>query len=215
METYQLILFGFFRPRILPRDASRGNFYLLRCTMNLWFRLLWLVITAFRRPRLTLPHDVSRLQLRVWPNDLDTNLHMNNGRYFTIMDLGRMDLIFRAGAWAIIRKRMWAPVLGAAKIRYRIPLAPFQKFTLETRVLCWDAQWFFFEQRFIITNGPKAGAVAAIAILRGGFYDGKARKPVPSAEAVDILGIFGASPVEPTHITEWKRAEAALKDVTT
>ncbi|MBU6234771.1 MAG: acyl-CoA thioesterase [Alphaproteobacteria bacterium] len=182
--------------------------------MNLWLRLLWLILTAPFRPRLVLPQDVSRLRLRVWPNDLDTNLHMNNGRYFTVMDLGRMDLIFRTGSWAVIRKRMWAPVLGAAKIRYRMPLDVFQPFDLETRVLCWDDQWFFFEQRFVLVDGPKAGAVAAIAILRGGFYDSAAKRPVPSAEALEILGISGPSPVEPAHITEWKRAEAALKDVT-
>jgi acyl-CoA thioesterase FadM len=183
--------------------------------MNLWLRLIWLIITASFRPRLRVPQDASVIKMLVWPNDLDTNLHMNNGRYFTIMDLGRMDLIFRTGSWKVIRKRMWAPVLGAAKIRYRLPLDPFQRFDLETRVLCWDEQWFFFEQRFVITNGSKAGAVAAIAILRGGFYDSRAKRPVQSAEALDILGISGTSPVEPFHITEWKRAEAALKDVTT
>lgn len=182
--------------------------------MNLWLRLLWLILNAPFRPRLKLPADVSRLSMRVWPNDLDTNLHMNNGRYFTVMDLGRMDLIFRTGSWTVIRKRMWAPVLGAAKIRYRLPLDVFQKFMLETRVLCWDEQWFFFEQRFVIAEGEKAGVVAAIALLRGGFYDGIAKRPVTSAEALDILGISGTSPLEPPHITEWKRAEAALKDVT-
>ena len=31
--------------------------------------------------------------MRVWPNDLDTNAHMNNGRYLTLMDLGRFDLM--------------------------------------------------------------------------------------------------------------------------
>lgn len=182
--------------------------------MNLWLRLLWLILTAPFRGRLKLPDDASVLRQIVWPNDLDTNLHMNNGRYFTIMDLGRMDLIFRTGSWAVIRKRMWAPVLGAAKIRYRLPLDVFEPFDLETRVLCWDAQWFYFEQRFIKRRGGKAGAVAAIALLRGGFYDGRAQKPVPSADALQILGISGQSPVEPPHITEWKRAEAALKDVT-
>lgn len=182
--------------------------------MNLWLRLLWLLLTAPFRPRLKLPDDASVLDMIVWPNDLDTNLHMNNGRYMTIMDLGRMDLVFRAGAWAIIRRRMWAPVLGAAKIRYRLPLDPFQRYRLETRLLCWDTQWFFIEQRFVIAHGDKAGAVAAIAIVRGGFYDGRAKKTVAVAEALDILGISSQSPVEPAHITAWKQAEAALKDVT-
>ncbi len=182
--------------------------------MNLWLRLLWLFLTVRFRPRLKLPDDASVLTLHVLPNDLDTNLHMNNGRYFTIMDLGRMDILLRAGMWAIIRKRMWAPMLAASKIRFRLPLAPFQKFRLETRILCWDSVWFFFEQRFIIADGDKAGAVAAIAIMRAGFRDGHAQAMVPAATVMDILGISTPSPVEPRHITEWKRAEAALKEVT-
>mgnify|MGYP003290859366 CR=1 FL=1 len=35
--------------------------------------------------------DDSRVCFRVLPNDCDVNLHMNNGRYWTIMDLGRAD----------------------------------------------------------------------------------------------------------------------------
>jgi len=182
--------------------------------MNLWIRLLWLLLSAAFRPVLKLPHDASVIRTRVWPNDLDTNWHMNNGRYFTIMDLGRFDLLSRAGAWAKMSRKKWGPVLGAATIRYRQPLEVFEPFDLETRVLCWDERWVYIEQRFIIGHGPKAGGVAAIGLVRAGFIDETRRRMVPMADAADILGISGLSPVEPAHITEWKRAEAALKEVT-
>jgi hypothetical protein len=52
--------------------------------MNLWFRVLWLFLSASFRARIAPPFGVSRLSFRVWPHDLDTNLHMNNGRYLTI-----------------------------------------------------------------------------------------------------------------------------------
>ena len=65
--------------------------------MNLWLRLIWLFLTTPFRPRLAIPTDVSVLGLRVLPNDLDLSLHMNNGRYLTVMDLGRLDLILRSG----------------------------------------------------------------------------------------------------------------------
>lgn len=67
--------------------------------MNLWFRLLYLLLCSFFRPRLAAPFGVSRLPFRVLPNDLDSNLHMTNGRYWNIFDLGRLDLILRM-AWA-------------------------------------------------------------------------------------------------------------------
>jgi acyl-ACP thioesterase len=54
--------------------------------MNLYLRLLWTLLRAPFKPRIVLG-DTIELKLRVWPNDLDVNGHMNNGRYMTITDL--------------------------------------------------------------------------------------------------------------------------------
>jgi len=51
--------------------------------MNLWFRLVWLLVSSRFGPRLEPLADPSRLGFRVWPHDLDTSLHMNNGRYWS------------------------------------------------------------------------------------------------------------------------------------
>jgi acyl-CoA thioesterase FadM len=183
--------------------------------MNLWLRLLWLLLTSPFKARLQLPEGVSRLEMRVMPNDLDTNVHMNNGRFFTLMDLGRMDLLFRGGAtWTIIRRRMWAPVLGAVQMRFRLPLDLWQKFTLETRLLCWDAQWFYIEQRFIIGSGPRKGAVAAIGLLRGGFYDGRNKRVLQIEEMMTTLRLSIQSPAEPDFVTIFKQSEDSMKGLT-
>ena len=87
--------------------------------MNLWLRLLHLIVASFFRARLDPSRDVSRLAFRVWPHDLDTSLHMNNGRYWTIMDLGRADLMIRSGLWRAVLREKWTPVVSAAKIRFR------------------------------------------------------------------------------------------------
>ena len=42
--------------------------------MNLWLRLLWTILAAWRGDRLNPLADVSRLSFRVWPHDLDTSL---------------------------------------------------------------------------------------------------------------------------------------------
>jgi hypothetical protein len=39
--------------------------------MNLWLRVLGLILSSFFRPRLDPVRDVSRLSFRVWPHDLD------------------------------------------------------------------------------------------------------------------------------------------------
>src|SRR3990170_2263282 len=66
-------------------------------SMNLWLRLLWLFVSAPFRPKLEMPGGTSILRFRVWPHDLDLSLHMNNGRYLTIMDQGRLDVMVQSG----------------------------------------------------------------------------------------------------------------------
>ena len=182
--------------------------------MNLYFRVIYLLIASFFRPRISGIFDVSRIRMRVWPNDLDFNWHMNNGRYLTLMDLGRFDLILRNGLMKLMLKQKSVPILAAAKIRYRLPLAPLQKFDLETRVIAWDAKWVFIEQRFIIVDGPKKDAIAAIALLKASFYDKKNKTSVPTAILLEALNYTGASPDLPPHIVKWQDAEESLRELT-
>ena len=182
--------------------------------MNLYIRVLLVFIRSFLGPRIYGIFDGSRLRLRVLPNDLDFNGHMNNGRYLTIMDLGRFDLILRNGLMALMLKQKSVPILGAVKIRYRLPLMPFQPFDLETRVVAWDEKWIFIEQRFVIVSGEKAGAVAAIAVLKGSFYDKRRKQTVPTAELLTALKWTGAPPELPPHIRKWQEAEDLLREIT-
>src|SRR5215469_15742718 len=46
------------------------------------------------RPRLGVL-DEDRLEMRVWPNGIDFNFHMNNAHYLSLMDFGRMHLLAR------------------------------------------------------------------------------------------------------------------------
>ena len=135
--------------------------------MNLYFRLLKVLFSQIWRPKLLSILDKSVLTFRVWPNDLDCNWHMNNGRYLTVMDLGRMDLVVRSGMSRAVSSQDWIPILSSAAIRYRLELKPFQKFHLETHIVGWDDSWFYIEQRFIHADGDKAGAVAALALVKG------------------------------------------------
>lgn len=155
--------------------------------MNLLFRLVWVIATARRRG----PMDVlaeSRFRLRCWPNDLDSNMHMNNGRYLTIMDLGRLDLILRSGLWRVMRERKWNPVVGTAKITFRRSIEPLQSFELVTQVIGWDEKWLYIEHRM-----ERGGKVMAQAFVRGLFIgpDGK----VPMADLIAASGHEGASPM--------------------
>lgn len=182
--------------------------------MNLYLRLFILYIRSFFKPKINDILDVSELDFHVLPNDLDTNGHMNNGRYATIMDLGRMDFVMRNGLMKVMFKQKCVPVLGSVQLRFRIPLMPFQAYKLETKVICWDEKWVFLQQQFIIKKGKKAGAVAAIGIVKGGFYDTRNKQTVPTQDLLDIIGIQTHSPEFPPFILDWVKAEETLKNVT-
>lgn len=182
--------------------------------MNLLLRVLYVFISSFFKPKIDDILAPSLLKLCVMPNDLDFNMHMNNGRYLTIMDLGRLDLIARTGLLKIMVQERSVPILASAKIRYRLSLDPFQTYTLQTQILAWDEKWFYIEQRFLMGSGPKKGEVAAIGLVKGCFYNNQNKATVPSADVLNAIGYTQPSPVLPQHIIDWQKAEDTLKDLT-
>lgn len=179
--------------------------------MNLWLRLLWLIATAWRRPHLALPAERSRLSFRVWPHDLDTSLHMNNGRYWTLMDLGRADLMIRSGLWRSVLRNGWTPVVSAGKIRFRRELRLFQAFDLETRLVFWDDTRFVIEHRLI---NRKSGAVAAIALVLAGLYDRKRKSFVPVETLIEVSALDVEPPVMTAEVEAFLVAEGILREAT-
>ncbi len=182
--------------------------------MNLLIRVLYVFITSFFKPKIVDVLSPSLLKLCVLPNDLDFNLHMNNGRYLTVMDLGRLDLILRSGLFKIMVQQKSVPILASAKIRYRLSLDPFQTYILQTQILGWDEKWFYIEQRFLMGSGQKQGEVAAIGLVKGCFFDSRNKVTVPSRDVLQSIGYTSGSPALPPHIIDWQRAEDTLKDVT-
>ncbi|MGB7212855.1 MAG: thioesterase family protein [Gemmatimonadales bacterium] len=171
--------------------------------MSLLFRLILVVVAAVWRRSDLAPFDASRLTLRVLPTDLDPNWHVNNGRYLTLMDLGRIDLVIRIGFLGLVFRRRWMPVLGGAVIRFQRPLALWQRYELVTRFLGWDEKWMYFEQRF-----ESAGKVCVVAFVRALFRgrDGS----VPSADVLHGVGMDGTSPELPDAVLRWREFDAAL-----
>jgi acyl-CoA thioesterase FadM len=179
--------------------------------MNLWIRLLWLLLTARHRGRLDIPREASVLAFRVWPHDLDIAFHMNNGRYLTLMDLGRLDVMVRSGLWREVLRHKWTPIASAITVRFQRELRPFQKFRLETRLLCWDANLVVMEQIFLIDGGPRDGQAAARALFKGGLYDRQEKKFVEIARLMALLGLSEVSPPATPEVEAFLHADDQLK----
>jgi acyl-CoA thioesterase FadM len=181
--------------------------------MNLWFRLLWLLATSWARPRLVPPFAVSSLAFRVWPHDLDTSLHMNNGRYWTLMDLGRTDMLLRSRLWRAVLRHGWTPVISAGKIRFRRELKLFRRFRLETRIVCWAQTWLVMEQRLVTAGRGGQEIVSAIALVRVGLYDRREKGFIPVQRMFDLMGTSAVSPEPPSDVAAFLAAEEAMKNL--
>lgn len=179
--------------------------------MNLWLRLAMNLIAGWWGKAIALPGGAARLTFRVWPHDLDPSMHMNNGRYLTIMDLGRLDVIARSGLLRLALRRGWTPIANTIHIRFQREMRLLNSFDLVTRLVCWDTRHVVMEQTFLLTSGPHAGQIAAKAFFKGGIYDRKTRRFVTTAELMAGIGVRAGSPPVPDEVLAFLQADEALK----
>ena len=170
--------------------------------MNLYLRLLWTLLRAWRQPRLQVGDTLQR-QLRVLPNDIDLNGHMNNGRYLTVIDLMLVEYFVRSGFATVMLKKGWRPMAGGSFISYRRSLKPLQSYTLRFRLDACDAHWNYM--RFEFLDGERvcaAGYMKGAAVGRQGL--------VPNAESYGAMGQAVYGPVLPGAVQHWLAAEQGV-----
>lgn len=169
--------------------------------MNLFLRLLLLLLTSRFRPRCGLLGP-TRKRFIVWPPDLDVLLHVNNGVYLSMLDVARVDLMLRSGAAAALRRHGFYPVVAAETIRFRRSLQLFQVFEIETAIIGWDEKAFIIEHRFW-----RGEELVADAVIRARFLRRKGGT-VSSRELLEAVGQPTGSPPLPAWIDAWNRENA-------
>jgi acyl-CoA thioesterase FadM len=179
--------------------------------MNLWLRVLHLIIASFFRSKINPVKDVSRLKFRVWLHDLDTSLHMNNGRYWSLMDLGRADIMIRSGLWRPILTHGWVPVVSAGQIRFRREMRLFQPFILETRILTWSETHVVMEHRLVSRARDGSPVLNAIALVRAGLYDRAGKSYLPIERLLSEIGAATKPPEAAPEVQAFLHAEETLK----
>jgi acyl-CoA thioesterase FadM len=153
------------------------------------------MLRSRRKPTLGI-HDVGRLELRVVATDLDVLGHMNNGVYFSLMDLGRMDLMIRAGLWKKFMDKGYYPVMANETATFRKSLTHGTKFVLETRIVGYDDRAVYAEQRFVVN-----GEIYMSAMTRARFLK-KTGGTVSLAELSELTGVDTALR-PPAWVAEW------------
>ena len=170
--------------------------------MNLYLRLLWTLLRGHRLPRLQLGQTLERT-LRVLPNDLDVNGHMNNGRYLTVIDLMLIEYFVRTGFATVLLKKGWRPMAGGSFITFRRGLKAFQSYTLRFRLEACDANWNYM--RFEFADGERvcaAGYMKGAAVARSGL--------VSNSESYAALGQPMFSTDLPAPVRNWLDAEQGV-----
>lgn len=165
--------------------------------MHAIFRLLLLIATARKRAKLSM-FDLSSVPMRALLTDIDAAGHINNGMYFSLFDLGRFDLMVRAGAWDLMKKNKWTPVVQAETITFRKSVVFNQKFTQETRILGMDDKCIYFEQRMVVNGEIYVQATIATRLL-------SKKGPVANEEILHQLGVeLPSDLVLPDWVQRWR-----------
>lgn len=169
--------------------------------MHLLLRTLSWLIVSRRRPPLSI-WDTSTVPMRARLTDIDIARHINNGMYFSLFDLGRFDLLVRAGMWDVMRKRRWSPVVQAETITFRKSVVLGQRFTQETRILGMDEKCIYVEQRIVADGEILVRAYIATRLLsRWG--------PVSNEDILAALGEqLPADREVPAWLHEWRERTA-------
>lgn len=173
--------------------------------MHMIFRTMWHMLLVGPRGSKLGFGDVARSRFRVWPTDLDILNHMNNGKYLSIMDVARFDLITRNGVMGLFKREGWYPVVVGQTISYRKSLNPWKRFWIESKILGFDEQAVYIEQRFVRPGAGRRPEIYARAIVRGRILR-RTGGVVPVAE---IIEKSGANPDElrvPADVLAWGSA---------
>jgi acyl-CoA thioesterase FadM len=167
-----------------------------------WLRLISVGASALKQPRIDL-FEPTRISLRVWPNDIDGNLHVNNGRYLTLADLGGVTWFLRSGVLSQARRFHAVPLIADSIAKFRRDLKLMQTFTIETRLLGWERRCIFLQHRFLVDE-----YVAGLAAVRCVFKSG--RRTIYPSELLGGLSARTQSPVLPAWLSQFSDSCDAL-----
>ncbi|KAF9437140.1 hypothetical protein BGZ76_001850 [Entomortierella beljakovae] len=93
--------------------------------------------------------ETSKIHSRVWFDDLDLNIHLNNSSYNKMMDFARIDMCTRLfPGWK--HTRDFDVCLAQTVLFFKAEVPRFSKYTITSRVFTWDDKWIWAQHRFSI-----------------------------------------------------------------
>ncbi|MFS2279680.1 acyl-CoA thioesterase [Microbacterium sp. OR21] len=173
--------------------------------MNVIWRTLLVILQArlrTRRGSALDPAAVSRIRVTTLPTDLDILRHMNNGRYLSLFDLGRWDLLIRTGLFDAMKDRGWYAVVSSETVTFRKSLQLWQRFDIESRFVGHDDRAVFLEHRAVVDGEVYARVIVRSRMLR------RSGGTVSNEELFAAVGKPQGLPEVEPWIHDWASASA-------
>ncbi|KAI8376160.1 uncharacterized protein BYT42DRAFT_573636 [Radiomyces spectabilis] len=147
-------------------------------------------------------------------DDIDYNQHMNNSTYNKMLDFSRIHLLY-----AVFPKMMMEPnhnIFGhnaGVLTLFKKEIAPFQQYTIQTRVWTWNQKWLWLQHRFVIpAEGDQTEPTVACVAVSKLVFKRASGKTVSPAEVLELCGHFVNNPtVEERRARNWETAANLLK----
>ena len=156
-------------------------------------RLIRVVVKSQFQEKLSFDNDYTdKVNLIVLPQDIDPFMELNNGRYVTLLDLGRYSLGARVNMGSFLKRNKWSLTIVGTYNEYRYRLRLFQRFILQTKILGYDEKWFYFFQK--VERNGKTHMASVVKFT----YTSKKGLVVPK-EVVSAMGIK----YEPNSLPSW------------
>jgi acyl-CoA thioesterase FadM len=111
-------------------------------------------------------------------------------------------MLKRLGYDRLVRDKRWGMTVAGNTTRYRRRVTLFQKLTMVSRVVGWDARFLYIEQSMW-----RAGDCTSAMLIRAAVISKSGM--IPAAEAMAVLGVTEPSPPLPDWVQAWIAGDAA------
>ena len=145
--------------------------------------------------------DTAEMQFRCSLTVIDNFFEMNNGRVFTLYDLGRTDFAVRSGLGQALLKHRWGLVVAGSTIQYRKRIRAFDLVTIKTRIAAVDERWIYVEQSMWVKGKPCSSALLRTGVTKGG-------RVIETQKVLDAMGRSNWSLPPTGYVAEWIESDS-------
>jgi len=157
------------------------------------------------------PFELTTVSMRIMPWDIDPYMELNNGRYLTLLDLGRFAHAKRIQLPKILKDNQWGLMVGAVSARYRHRITLFEKVQLHSKINYFDERWFYFHQWFTTIDKNGNERINASFLVRTAITSKNGL--VPTDEAIKKMSIDIEKINEINRPSDWVKKWVASDEI--